>query len=62
MSQPGLICIVNDIKVQKLVQRLIKKMNDLSPAMEEIGEMGIASIKKTLRKADSELQRLGTKP
>jgi len=46
MSQPGLIYTFDDSKIQKLVQRLIKKMSDLTPAMEEIGETGVASIQK----------------
>lgn len=47
MPMPGLIYKYDDQEVQERLRSAIKHCTDLTPAMEIIGEMGIASMQKT---------------
>ena len=46
MAQPGLIYDVDDKEIQERVQEIAARMEDLTPIMDVIGEIGIASIQK----------------
>lgn len=46
MSPPGLICTLDDIAVQRRLKRALAALDDLTPAMEVIGEIATASIQQ----------------
>ncbi len=46
MGQPQFILDVDDVQVENALQGALNNIDDLSPAMEVIGELGVASIQK----------------
>lgn len=46
MAQPGLIYDVDDKEIQERVQEIAARMEDLTPIMDLVGEIGVASIQK----------------